>query len=258
LAHNAIIDVRGCRTNVRRFGRGVPVLFLHGVMGNADVEPALDLLAKRFDVIAPDHPGFGRSDVCEFVDDVRDLSFFYLDVLDKLGLDKAHIVGTCLGGWIALELATHASHRVQSLTLVNSAGLRVKGSPRGDMFVCSEADMLKYFFTGDGGEAWMQSIRADSELEGIYERNRAAAAKFTWSPRLCNPKLDRWLHRIDTPTHIVWGARNRVIPPIYADTMKSLIKGASVTMIEGAAHLLHVETPGAFADEAARFIGRHS
>ena len=255
---NAIIDVRGCKTSVRRSGKGAPLLFLHGVMGNADNEPAFDLLSEKFDVIAPDHPGFGRSEMCDHVDDARDLSFFYLDLLDVLQIEAVHIVGACLGGWIGIEFATHASHRVKSLTLANSAGLRLKSVPRADLFVCSEQDMLKLLFAGDGGETWMQSIRASSDLEGIYERNRAAAARFTWSPRLCNPKLDRWLHRVATPTHLIWGAENRVIPPVYADALRQLIKGSTVTILADAGHLLHVEQPKTFADEVARFIGRHS
>ena len=118
--------------------------------------------------------------------------------------------------------------------------------------------MLKYLFAGEGGEKWMESIRSDSDLESIYERNRAAAARFTWAPRLCNPKLDRWLHRISTPTHIVWGAENRVLPNAYAEALKGQIKDASLTTLPDAAHLLHVEQPAAFAREVAQFIGRHS
>ena len=56
------VDVRGCKLRVRRDGRGEPVLFLHGAQGLTIWEPVLAALAQRFDVIAPDHPGFGRSD----------------------------------------------------------------------------------------------------------------------------------------------------------------------------------------------------
>ena len=56
-------------------------------------------------MIAPDHPGFGWSDGAMSVDDVSDLALFYLDLLDTLKLDRVHVVGQCIGGWLALEMA---------------------------------------------------------------------------------------------------------------------------------------------------------
>ena len=76
---------------------------------------------------------------------------------------------------------------------------------------------MKMLFAGNGAAAWLEAWRATPDMEDIYDRNRAAAAKYSWSPRLCNPKLERWLHRIDMPTHIIWGKDDQVIPPAYAD-----------------------------------------
>jgi pimeloyl-ACP methyl ester carboxylesterase len=154
-------------------------------------------------------------------------------------------------------MAIRTTERIKSLVLVNSAGIRVEGVPRADMFVCSQDDLLKMLFAGKGSaEEWLAAWRATPELEDIYDRNRAAAAKYSWSPRLFNPKLERWLHRIDVPTHIVWGREDRVIPPAYADTLKKLIAGASVTMLPNCAHLPHIEQPQAFASEVSQFIQR--
>jgi len=248
------IDVRGLRLHVRRGGRGAPLLFLHGAQGLNGSEPGLDALSSHFDVIAPDHPGFGRSADSETIEDASDLAFFYLDVIEFLGLRSVHVVGQCIGGWVALEMAIRSTARIESLVLANSAGIRVKGVPRADMFVCSEDDLLKMLFAGPGGAEWLKSWRATPELEDLYDRNRAAAARYSWSPRLFNPKLERWLHRVDVPTHIVWGREDRVIPQAYADALKSLIKGATAATLPGCAHLPHVEQPQAFAREVERFI----
>ncbi len=185
-----------------------------------------------------------------------DLALFYLDLLDALKLDRVHIVGQCIGGWLALEIAIRNTGRIKSLVLVNSAGLRVKGVPRADMFACSESDLLKLLFAAEGGAEWLASWRASPDLEDIYDRNRAAAARYSWSPRLCNPKLDRWLHRIDVPTHIIWGEDDRVIPPAYASALKNLIAGATVATLPDCAHMPHIEQPQAFAGEISRFIRR--
>jgi pimeloyl-ACP methyl ester carboxylesterase len=250
------IDVRGCRLLMRRAGSGEPLLFLHGAQGLTEREPGLDALAENFDVIAPDHPGFGRSDNSETIEDASDLAFFYLDLLDTLDLDGVNVVGQCIGGWVALEMAIRSTARTKSLVLVSSAGIRVKGVPRADMFVCSEDDLMKMLFSGKGAAEWLQSWRATTDLEDIYDRNRAAAAKYSWSPRLFNPKLERWLHRIDVPTHIIWGADDRVIPQAYAAALKELIAGATVATLPGCAHLPHVEQPQAFASEVSQFIRR--
>ena len=134
-----------------------------------------------------------------------------------------HVVGQCIGGWVALEMAVRSTERLKSLVLVSSAGIRVKGVPRADMFIHSEADLMKLLFAGNVAADWLKAWRATPEMEDIYDRNRMAAAKYSWSPRLCNPKLDRWLHRIDIPTHIIWGEDDQVIPRAYAEALKGLI-----------------------------------
>jgi pimeloyl-ACP methyl ester carboxylesterase len=91
-------------------------------------------------------------------------------------------------------------------------------------------------------------------LMDAYERNAAAAAKFAWQPRLCSLTLDRWLHRIDMPTHIIWGENDEVIPVGYAETFAGLIKGAKVTRLANCGHLAHFEQPKKLAAEITRFI----
>src|ERR1700676_4361794 len=81
-----------------------PLLFLHGAGGHTGWMAFLEELTARFDVLAPEHPGFGQSDAPVWLDEGGDVAFFYLDLLQALGLDRVHLVGTSLGGWIAAEL----------------------------------------------------------------------------------------------------------------------------------------------------------
>ena len=97
--------IAGCSVNVMRGGKGPPLLFLHGAGGAGVWLPFMEKLSERYDVIVPDHPGFGRSDTPEWLDDIGDLAFFYLDFLEALDLDDVHLVGNSLGGWIAAEIA---------------------------------------------------------------------------------------------------------------------------------------------------------
>ena len=105
-----------CRTFVRRGGAGQPLLFLHGAGGLPGWQPFLARLADRYDVIAPDHPGYGQSDTPAWLEEVADLAQFYLEFLKHLSLIGVHVIGHSLGGWIALEMATRSTARIKSLT----------------------------------------------------------------------------------------------------------------------------------------------
>jgi pimeloyl-ACP methyl ester carboxylesterase len=165
------------------------------------------------------------------------------------------VVGHCVGGWLAMEVAIRSTARLGSLTLVDSAGLRLEGVPRADMFICGPDELAGLLFAGDG-LAWMQAWQASPAQQDIYERNRAAAAKFSWHPRLCNPKLSRWLHRIDVPTHVIWGEQDKVLPQAYGSGLKKRIAGATMTSIPGCGHMPNIERPAEFAAAVAQFIRR--
>ena len=129
------IDINGCKLSFARAGEGVPLLYLHGTDGLAEWPAILDTLAERFDVIVPDHPGFGASEAPAWIDEVSDVAYCYLDAIEALGLSSAHVVGQSLGGWIALEMAVRSTHRLRSLTLISAAGIHVKGVPKADIFM---------------------------------------------------------------------------------------------------------------------------
>ncbi len=103
-------------------------MYLHGAGGTSAWLPAFDALSDKLDVIAPDHPTFGLSDEPDWLDDIHDMAYFYLDFIETLGLDGIHLVGQSLGGWIALEMAVRSTRRLASLTLVGSAGYFMSGT----------------------------------------------------------------------------------------------------------------------------------
>src|ERR1700693_5183419 len=107
----SVLAVRGCRIRLMRGGAGSPLLVLHGASG-ANWLPFMQKLAQKFDVIAPEHPGFGESDTPDWLDTVHDLAYFYLDMMQELKLNAAHLVGLSLGGWIAAELAVRSTQRL--------------------------------------------------------------------------------------------------------------------------------------------------
>ena len=80
--------IAGCKINVLRGGRGAPLLFLHGARGAGVWLPFFKALSEHFDVIVPEHPGFGRSDMPEWLDNVGDLANFYLEFITEARLAR--------------------------------------------------------------------------------------------------------------------------------------------------------------------------
>src|SRR5258708_14990109 len=118
------IVVNNIRVELIERGRGKPLLFLHPEIGIEPVSPVLDQLASRTRVLAPTHPGFGRSEQPRSFDTVDDLAYFYLDLLEQLDLRQIIVVGVSLGGWIAAEIAIKSSERLSHLVLPNAVGIK--------------------------------------------------------------------------------------------------------------------------------------
>ena len=248
------VEIRGCKLSFARGGQGAPLLYLHGTDGLAPWPAILDPLAHRFDVLAPDHPGFGNSEAAEWIEDISDLAYFCLDFIEVLALRNIHLVGHFLGGWIALEMAVRSAQNLRSLTLISAAGIRVKGVPKADLFMLDPEEVARLCYAdSQRGEEAAQRAAAE-KYEDTAIRNRIASARFGWQPRFFNPRLARWLHRIKLPTQIIWGDRDRIIPPIYGETLHGLIAGSQLTMIENAGHLPHVECADAVSSAIESFI----
>jgi pimeloyl-ACP methyl ester carboxylesterase len=248
------ITVRGCRIRLMRGGAGDPLLFLHDASG-ASWLPFLQALAKRFDVIAPEHPGFGGSDTPDWLDSVHDLAYFYLDLIEQLELERVHLVGSSLGGWVAAELAVRSTQRIASLTLAGAAGLFVPGVEQMDPFLRTEEQRLRDLFYDrkKADEFVTHATHADYEETAL--KNHTTTAKLSWQPRSHNPHLHKWLHRINVPTLLVWGDNDRMFPKDHALTYARFIPGAQVVIVPACGHVPHIEQPAAFVAAIENFIG---
>ena len=260
------LDLSGAgRVHLFRAGDGDPVLFLHAAGGAGTWPEFCARLADRFDVIAPDHPGFGKSDDFPEVEDITDLVYHYLDVLDSLGLESVHVVGGSFGGWIAAELAVHSPHRVRSLTLMSAAGLRLPGHPVADLFLTPPAKLPELLFhnpppapptessgtTGDGAEPDIDEILA------AY-REATSLARICWAPYLSDPKLERRLRRVTAPTLVVAPDDDRLIPVAHAKRYAQRIPGARYTEVTDCGHAMYFEKPAEFAGIVTEFLAEHS
>ncbi|MBV8777033.1 MAG: alpha/beta fold hydrolase [Alphaproteobacteria bacterium] len=242
-----VIDVKGTRIRLLRGGRddAQPVVFLHGAGGHTGWMGFLDELACNFLVLAPEHPGFGASDDPPWLDEVGDLAYFYLDFIDALGLDRVHLIGTSLGGWIAAELAVRNQGRLASLTLVCAVGIRARGEPIDDIFRMPVAENLRRFYADPQRAARrlgdMAAIDAD-----LLVKNRTTVTRLAYRPRFYNPALEKWLHRITVPTLLVWGDKDGLVPRPFGDAYAAAIPGSRLVVLEHAGHAPFDEQKEAF------------
>jgi pimeloyl-ACP methyl ester carboxylesterase len=253
------------KIQVWRGGQGAPLVYLHSTLGEGPGALVLEKLAGRYDVVAPQFPGFGESEGIDQIDDIEDAALHLLDLLDVLGLAAPAVVGTSLGGWLAAELAWRYPDRVSALVLVNPAGLHVDGAPIGEIFGRDPAELAADLFA-DQSHPLAQVMQRMSELgqdklaEVPFELLRPtlqslqATAKVAWNPYLHNPKLARRLGRVRASTLVVRGDRDRLIPAAHAEAYTRLIPGARLVGIDGG-HLVTLETPERVADLIAGHLG---
>ncbi|MDE0148473.1 MAG: alpha/beta hydrolase [Rhodospirillaceae bacterium] len=233
---NSTETVRDCTVSLLRGGSGPPLLFLHGAGGGGIELPFMTRLAERYDLIAPEHPGFGGSDEPDWFDNIHDVAYFYLDFLEHLDLAGVHLAGMSLGGWIAMEVAVRSTARLASLTLVCPAGVHVPGLATGDPFAWSPEETFRQGFHDRAfAEAAIARLPEAVEADDIWLKNRSSFARLAWEPRLHDPHLPKWLHRIDVPTHIVWGAHDNILSADHAEAIAGMIPGAGVTVVPEAA-----------------------
>jgi pimeloyl-ACP methyl ester carboxylesterase len=248
---------RARRVHFWRGGKGRTIVLLQGGMADAGFHwsSVRDELAKHYDVIAPDLPGFGRSQTISHAN-WKTLSKWLAGFLDQVKVDRAAIVGNSFGGTMARAFASERASRVTHLVCVN-----------GGQFIRLPTPVRLYLRTPMGALTWKSRNRGVMTVQAI--RNMFADPNFLTdeqvtrciesSPALCailrfclasrppaNPPT--------APTRILWGAEDRHTPLASADALQKEIPGSSLVTIPGAGHLPQLEQPKAFVAALRDFL----
>lgn len=261
-----IIEVNQRKVHILENGSGNPLLYLHGF---ADVHsvtegwlPFHDLLAQRAHVVAPAHPGCAQTDENKDIDVIEDVVFHYLEVLDALKLTQFDLAGSCLGGWIAAELAVRHPEKIRKLVLIGASGLFVEGALIGDVFMMAQpeygssyASLREMLFSSaDQANALEMFPDGKGELEDEvrrYQMLRLSSRIGFKPPYFYNHSLRNRLHRISAPTLVIWGEKDNFVPRSHGETYAKLIPNSSeLKIIRGAGHSAPVEKP----EETARLV----
>ena len=262
------IDVVGGKVQLYDAGSGRPVVYLHGV---ADMHglaagpfPFHEALAKSFRLLAPAYPGCAGSAEDGTLESIDDLVFHTLEVLDALKLEKVDLVGSCVGGWLAAEIAVRNPERVGRLVLIGASGLYVQGSPIADLFMAVQprnggiADLRTMLF-GEGESGLAHTLcpdRIDDKSAGMlrYQTFRFSSRVGFQPPYFHHRKLRDRLHRFRGPALVLWGAQDRFVPPAHARAYGDGLSGATVELIAGAGHAAQLERPDVVAGKIATFM----
>lgn len=251
-----VVNVHGIDIEVKTLGAGAPIFLLQGEeqleAGSAFVAD----LARTNKVIMPSPPGFGTSGRPDWVTNPDDLAYVMLDLAGMLGLAGAPLVGCSLGGWIAAEMATKDDSRFSHLVLIDAYGVKVGGPFDVDIQdvwiqLPQKVAAMKWRDQEKGKRDY--AAMNDDQLT-VVARNTESFARFCWEPYMHNPKLKHRLHRIQTPTLVLWGENDGVASAAYGKAYAGLIPGAQFETIAEAAHYPQIEQPEAVLKALRAFI----
>jgi pimeloyl-ACP methyl ester carboxylesterase len=250
-----------------RGGSGTPILLLHGISVTWRTwKPVLPLLEQHHDVIAPTLLGHsGAAPLAEGIAPSLDALVDGVEAeLDKLGLDRVHVVGNSLGGWISLELARR--RRARSVVLFSPAGayrsnlrmaLLTAGMRAGFELMENRGDWLERLaHTPRGRRLLLSSQVAHPERydPGQLVADIRAIRNAPVVRPLLGVLMDKPLAPLPDPgcpVRVVWAKKDRVIPfQHYGEPMLELVPSAELIMLDGVGHVPMSDRP----DTVARLI----
>jgi pimeloyl-ACP methyl ester carboxylesterase len=238
-------------------GDGPPLLYLHGLRSGPDQVPELlRLLAGHYQTLFPTMPGFGPSEAVDGIRTVDDASYLYLEWLDGADFGRPVLVGSSIGAWLALELATKCPAHFEALVLVSPLGVR-SGPPDlrfyPDYFALSQAEMDELL--------WADPARAELDLKALPDdelvahlRDREAVARYGWDPYFHTPNLLRRLRRLRLPTLIARGKEDGLVGPPVVAVLSEAIADSEVVTIPGAGHFVDIEQPERLVEAVDTFL----
>ena len=272
-------DVRmlhGKRVAFRRMGAGPTLVLIHGITNSSQSwEPAMRLLARDFDVIAPDLPGHGESDRQRGDHSLGGHACVMRDLLHVLEIERATVVGHSLGGGVAMQFAYQFPDMVERLVLVGSGGLGREVSPLIRSAALPLAEHVLPLLTARplieagslvAGLAGRLGFKPGADLAEVSRgvaslgdtERRAAFVRTVRS--VISPlgqrvtATDRLYLAADLPTLIVWGDRDPIIPVEHGRAAHALLPNSRLEIFEGAGHFPQLDDPLRFAELVTEFV----
>ena len=286
---SGFVDLGSLRVHQMQGGRGAPVVFIHGLGSSGYMEwrHNLEPFATRHRVLAPDLPGYGRTDKPRARYTIPYFARFLQRYMYDRGLRSATVVGASLGGRIALELALEEPKLVRKLVLVNTLGLgrpqvrmaqmayglvtiprvgeAVMGFARGALAWAPRKVIRRVAGRYAGTTADLAQTMDDTYLDDLREMYAADGfhnAYLSTVRSLVNPRalfgghhdVTRRLNELKIPVQLIWGADDPLFPLAHAERAHALIERSQLAVIDGAGHSPQAERPAEFNRVLHRFL----
>jgi pimeloyl-ACP methyl ester carboxylesterase len=258
--------------DTHRGGAGEPLVLVHGI-GHTwrGWKPMLPLLERRFDVLAPDLPGFGHS--APLPEGTEPTAEALADAvereMDAAGFPTAHIAGNSLGGWISLELARRG--RARTVTAISPAGLPLpremawgralllgmrwaaRTAPAPEALLRNPIG--RTLFAGPAlGKPWRADPADIAEQAELFGNAPAMLATF----EALEGSQPRGLTTLDVPVLLLWGTKDLILLPRQGRRFERLIPGAELRYLKGLGHTPMSDDPELLAEAIERFALRSS
>jgi pimeloyl-ACP methyl ester carboxylesterase len=244
-------------------GAGPPLVLVHGLGSNAMQEwgRLMPPLARRYHVYALDLPGFGRSDRPAAADygipmQVEAVRSF----MAAVGVPKARLAGTSMGGWIAARLAGEHPEQVERLVVVAPAGMRpIAAAPiPAEVLLPRDEDGVRRLVAAVRHKPPAMPWFLVSDVLGRRLREEWIVRRALQSMAAGRDWLDGTLGRADMPVLIVWGRQDRLIPVAYAAPLQAEFPRAVLEVLDGCGHVPIADCPEAFDRALTAFLAADS
>lgn len=287
---DSLIEVGDLKVHHVHGGHGSPVVFIHGLGSSGYMEWRFNLAptAAHHRVFAPDLPGYGRTEKPRVRYTIKYFARFVEQYMEERRLRSASVVGTSLGGRVALELALSRPHLARRLVLVNALGL---GRPRpqaaqmayglvtvphvGEAVMRFTRSALRWAsprtirrvagrFTGTSID--LEKMMDDTYLDNLremYQTDDFHNAYLSTVRSLIHPRallggdhdVSARLGELSMPVQLIWGADDPLFPVEHATRAHAMIRDCRLTVIEGAGHTPQAERPEEFNRVLHSFLG---
>lgn len=274
-APSQFVELQGMSVHVRDEGPRddpVPLLLLHGTSASLHTwDGWVDALKGKHRVIRVDLPGFGLTGPFPDGDyHMPHYAAFITALLDKLDVRQVVLAGNSLGGQIAWETALAYPQRIARLILVDAAGFPLNSTsvPIGFRIarIPALAPVVSKILPRQMIESSVRNVYGNPErvtpqlVDRYYELTLRPGNRESLVQRFSqrdDPTLNKArISQLAIPTLIIWGGRDRLIPPANAELFKAAIKGSQLAMFDSLGHVPQEEDAASTVAVVEAFLAR--
>lgn len=222
-------------------GEGEPVLLIHGLSGSWRWwRRNTHALAQHYQLYLIDLPGFGKMRFERRRFDLEEVASSLVVWMDTVGMNQVHLIGHSMGGYICLWIAAHYPERVKDVVLISPAGLPHQPSLSGYLLpLLMTISTLKPQF--------IPLLIADALRAGPRIIIQAARDLLTKDIRAD-------LQGTSTPTLLIWGAEDSLVPPALGEVLRQQIPHAHLLVLNKAGHVAMFDQPDQFNNAVLAFL----